>query len=705
MPTPWSPALRRAVRRPAAFPRADLAGPIAPPNTPRTPTAYRPDIDGLRAFAVLAVVVFHAFPTLLPGGFVGVDVFFVISGYLIAGIILAQLRSGSFRLATFYANRVRRIFPALLAMLLACAVAGWFVLLPQEYSLLGKHIVTGAGFVQNIALQREAGYFDIQSELKPLLHLWSLAIEEQYYLVFPLLMLLTWRAGARLRGLVWALGLLGLLSFALNIHGIRKDLITTFFWPHTRVWELLAGALLAGLEQQATHRRPAAAATNGQPTSPNSPWINTQAWLGLGLMAVSAALFNERLFFPGAWALLPVMGAVLVLRAGPSAWVNRRLLANRPMVAIGLISYPLYLWHWPLLSFAAIVHGGTASPATRAGAVVVAFVLAWLTWRYLERPLRFGARRAAVVPGLAVAMALMALGGYAIRKNDGAENRFPLLASQATFDKWTWGSNPECTARYPELQGIPYCLLGPDQPPQVALIGDSHANQYYPGLLEQGLSVINLGKGSCVPFLDATTHIPLPRPQGEICPPTHLNRTIEFALAQPSVHTIAISGRFQQYHDDESEARITTDLPTHHPQSNPQVFRTTLSATLASLTASGKNIVFILDTPDPLFDPKTCLELPTLRGQAPAKSPCATERTSIDQRHSGYRRTVSDVLRQYPTVKLFDPFQHLCDERWCWATRGAAILYRDTDHLSLEGSRYIASRLAPQLRPTPAQKR
>ncbi|MGP1685156.1 MAG: acyltransferase family protein, partial [Giesbergeria sp.] len=161
---------------------------------------YRPDIDGLRAIAVLAVVVFHAFPSALRGGFVGVDVFFVISGYLISGIIFKQVRTDTFSLATFYANRVRRIFPALLAVLVSCAAAGWFMLLPQEYSLLGKHIAAGAGFVQNIVLQREAGYFDIESDIKPLLHLWSLAIEEQFYMAYPLLMLLAWRAGKRVLG-------------------------------------------------------------------------------------------------------------------------------------------------------------------------------------------------------------------------------------------------------------------------------------------------------------------------------------------------------------------------------------------------------------------------------------------------------------------------------------------------------------------------
>ena len=232
----------------------------------------------------------------------------------------------------------------------------------------------------------------------------------------------------------------------------------------------------------------------------------------------------------------------------------------------------------------------------------------------------------------------------------------------------------------------------------MALIGDSHANQYYPGLVEQGLKVINLGKGSCLAFLDVTTHIPLPRPQGEICPPSHLNRSIEFALAQPSIRHIALSGRFQQYHDAESEAKVFTGPPGHVLSGNPQVFRATLDATLARLTASGKNIVFILDNPDPLFDPKACIAMPPLRSQGAPKEPCATPRDSIEQRHAGYRAVVFDVLKKHPAVQVFDPFTTLCDRSLCWAAQGSTILYRDTDHLSLQGSRHVAAALAPHLR-------
>ena len=204
--------------------------------------AYRPDIDGLRAVAVLSVVAYHLFPTAVRGGFVGVDVFFVISGFLISGIILKSLQRGDFSFAEFYAHRVRRIFPALAVVLAACYAVGWFALLPDEFKLLGKHIAAGAGFLENFVLWKEAGYFDTASELKPLLHLWSLAVEEQFYLAYPLMLWCGWRLGAKPLFLVAALLL---WSFSLNIAGIEKEAVKTFFLPQTRFWELFAGGLLA----------------------------------------------------------------------------------------------------------------------------------------------------------------------------------------------------------------------------------------------------------------------------------------------------------------------------------------------------------------------------------------------------------------------------------------------------------------------------
>src|SRR3954468_8850530 len=359
-----------------------------PAALPGPTHAYRPDVDGLRAVAVLAVLAYHAFQGAMPGGFAGVDVFFVISGFLITGIILEDLKAGRFTVAGFYWRRIRRIFPALILVLAACLLLGWQVLLPDEFRALGKHVAAGAGFVSNIALWREAGYFDAAAELKPLLHLWSLGIEEQYYLLWPLALLLFFR-----RSLLWLILGVACVSFALNVAIVGGHPRAAFFLPVTRFWELLAGALLAYL--------------------PMAKPSHLRSFLGAALVIAGFALLNGERAFPGWWALLPVGGTALLISAGPSAWVNRAILSRRAVVYVGLISYPLYLWHWPLLSYARIVHDGEAPWELRCALLGLSIVLAALTFELVEKPIRRGrlgamARRVAV-PGLAASMCALAV--------------------------------------------------------------------------------------------------------------------------------------------------------------------------------------------------------------------------------------------------------------------------------------------------------
>ncbi len=364
-----------------------------------TNTKYRPDIDGLRAIAVIAVLAFHAFPAWLPGGFIGVDVFFVISGYLISGIILNALQEDRFSFAEFYARRIRRIFPALAVVLAACYGFGWFVLFADDYQQLGRHIAAGVAFVSNIVLWGEAGYFDDAAETKPLQHLWSLGIEEQFYLAWPLLLFLAWR---RRINPLWFTAALLAASFLLNVRNIRVDVVGTFYSPFTRFWELMVGGMLACLPHV------------GAPFSAPFGRANDAATIaGAALIVAAAGLLDGARHFPGLWALLPTIGAFLVIGAGPDAWLNRTLLSRRALVWIGLISYPLYLWHWPLLSFARIVNGETPSPVARLGIVTLSVGLAWLTYELVEKPIRFGTRGRYAVPMLCASMAaLLAIAGF-----------------------------------------------------------------------------------------------------------------------------------------------------------------------------------------------------------------------------------------------------------------------------------------------------
>ena len=373
---------------------------------------YRPDIDGLRALAILPVVGFHAFPAWFPGGFIGVDVFFVISGFLISTIIFKSLDRSDFSFIDFYARRIRRIFPALLVVLVASFVLGRHVLFDSELRMLGRHIAAGAGFVQNFVLWHEAGYFDLASELKPMLHLWSLAVEEQFYLAFPLLMWAAWRLRVNL---LIPVIVIFLASFAANLYGIRHDAVATFFAPQTRFWELMAGAILAWFSRGDT----AGADMRCQAAYPPAVVSSIVSFVGLSLVLLAIFGLDRSVPYPGAWALLPVLGTVLLIFSGPAASVNRFVLSNRFAVFVGRISYPLYLWHWPLLSFQAIVNGGSSNGDQRFLAVLLSFILAWLTFRFVERPVRESNRRRTLVTGNLVlgisAMAVLGLNADILR--------------------------------------------------------------------------------------------------------------------------------------------------------------------------------------------------------------------------------------------------------------------------------------------------
>jgi peptidoglycan/LPS O-acetylase OafA/YrhL len=331
-------------------------------STPMQPGSvrYRADIDGLRAVAVLAVVAYHAFPDLVPGGFVGVDVFFVISGFLITGILLAALENGNLRLREFYARRVRRIFPALSITLAACWGFGWFALFQDEYRQLGRHVAYGAGFLANVAFWREAGYFDNAAETKPLLHLWSLGIEEQFYIVWPLLLMLAWRR----RFVAAGISVLALASFGINVGGIDRDPTAAFYSPASRAWELALGGLVAlvsaGRLDRARRRASWAVGRLDEERAPARASREALAILALGMIGAAAVAVDAASAFPGWWALLPTVGTALVLLGRGDSRTHRRVLANRPMVWIGLISYPLYFANETTIC-------STSGPACRSG--------------------------------------------------------------------------------------------------------------------------------------------------------------------------------------------------------------------------------------------------------------------------------------------------------------------------------------------------
>jgi len=425
--------------------------------------AYRTDIDGLRAVSILLVIGYHA--RLVPGGFIGVDIFFVISGFLITRIILTETGAGTFSSAEFYARRIRRIFPALIVVLAVTWLAGWFVLLPAQFALLGKSSAAGVAFVSNLFQLSQAGYFAPDAADNPLLHLWSLGIEEQFYIFWPPVLLMVF--GSKRRRL-W-IAAIAVASFAVGLLIFFGYKEWSFYSPISRGWELLAGAILANRVFDRAKREPGGFAH----------FDDLRAAIGMAAILGAAIWFNNNSLFPGVDALLPVLGAVLLILS-PNSSINRILLSNRPMVLIGLISYPLYLWHWPLLSYLGIVRNGNANTLEIWAAIIVAFVLAWLTFRFVEIPLR---RQQNAVPRLSFGLITIGVAGILAATASGFGFRFPpeirdiaLIQQQNNA-----GLRDECFSEAAGARLGPNCIEKGDTP-LLFVWGDSTAATLYPGL-------------------------------------------------------------------------------------------------------------------------------------------------------------------------------------------------------------------------------
>jgi len=489
-------------------------------------TQYRPDIDGLRAIAVLSVVIYHAFPKFIRGGFIGVDIFFVISGFLISTIIISSLERGSFSFVVFYSRRIKRIFPALIIVLMASIVLGWFTMLAGEYKQLGKHISGGSGFISNFLFWHESGYFDDAAETKPLLHLWSLGIEEQFYIIWPFILWFVWK---KRFNLLLITIVIALISFALNISKVYVDSVAAFYSPQTRFWELSVGSILAYLtlhkQQISVHLNQINGRFFGSFFNDLASIDNLrsyQALVGVFLILTSLFVVTKASYFPGWWAMLPTIGSFLIISAGMTAWFNRVVLSSRILVWIGLISFPLYLWHWPLLSFAHILETETPSRLVRFDAILLAILLAWLTYTFIEKPIRFGNAPKYKTLSLMFIMACIGLAGYYIYANDGLKFRSkvsstsPLITELSTIQNaWQFFDinnayrvgTCHMASLKDKLQVMQNCI--DKNRPLVFIWGDSYAASLYPGILKlkatnkDAFGIAQFTNGNAPPFFDA----------------------------------------------------------------------------------------------------------------------------------------------------------------------------------------------------------
>lgn len=434
---------------------------------------YRSDIDGLRTVAVMSVVIFHFFPNLVPGGFIGVDVFFVISGYLISSIILKELDNGRFSILSFYKKRILRIFPALFIVLSATYLVGWFTLTQGDYSALGKHIAGGSFFISNLLLWSESGYFDTSSQLKPLLHLWSLGVEEQFYLLWPLILL----AFSKTRKGIVCIGLLVLIiSLTTSILTMHASSGINYYSPFTRAWELMFGALLADLKYK-------------NKFNSNQVTNDILSICGILLITLSLCFINESMPFPGYIALLPVLGATLLIYS--ECGLINRVMSLKPMVYIGLISYPLYLWHWPLYSFSRIIIGDDLPATYKAALIVLCFILATLTYEFVEKWVKRNhslPRLPPILAGLVFGAGLIgiltsSLNGLAFRSINGAFSDYTSITSPYTFFKFSENlRNGVCHSVELNVAEKNGCISHDSN--QLFLWGDSYAASLYTGLYE-----------------------------------------------------------------------------------------------------------------------------------------------------------------------------------------------------------------------------
>lgn len=596
---------------------------------------YRPDIDGLRAVAVLSVIIFHAFPDLIPGGFIGVDVFFVISGYLISRIIFSNLEQDTFSIRDFYTRRILRILPALITVMFASLALAWPYLLAREYQQLSKHVMAGSAFVSNLVLWKEKGYFDIAAEAKPLLHLWSLAIEEQFYIFWPLLLAFAWRKN--LGFLRLTLGI-AILSFATNIHLATSNQNSAFYLPLPRAWELMIGGILAYVE---IHK---ASLLRRQQ--------NLQGLVGFGLILAGLTTINQARQFPGWWALLPTLGTWLLISAGPASAINQRILSARPLVWVGLISYPLYLWHWPLLSILRIEHGTTPPAAFRAAALGVAMLLAWATYIHIEKPLRFGSERKTNARRLLATLLTVALAGFVLfaTKSD--------IITRAKSDGFlAWLRNPDCNGA---LNKFRLCAYGNERSERtVLLIGDSHANHLSRALTEilgNDYRIIEATSPSC--FFGDRKFVPSGGRDHEYC---EQQRERLKSLKDERIYAVVWSQRWHGYGINRAEqVNIGIGNAIQHLGFSPELNIVVGSTADVDIQCIGRNYM--------KSDNKPCQDFPDSR---------KANRDFIEATRNA--RLPVDVTFIYPYLKL-------CPDERCQVILNGRSLYLDEHHLTKEGA-------------------
>jgi len=583
---------------------------------------------------------------------------------LISTIILKGLEQNNFSFTEFYCRRIRRIFPALITVLLSSLGIGWFVLLTDEYLELGWHSVAATGFISNLILWGESGYFDGSADTKILLHLWSLGIEEQFYLVWPILIWASLKLRISSLALIVALFI---TSFALNIHGINSEPVATFYSPQTRFWELSIGAILAYLvllskEYEFCNKR---------------LFENFLSILGIGLIGTSFLLINKSQPYPGFWGLLPTLGAVFLLGAGSRACFNHWILSNRLLVWFGLISFPLYLWHWPVLALSRILESQTPILEIRVAAIFISIMLAWITYYFVERPLRFGAHNRANIIGLIAILVLTSSFGLFIWNGKGLKFRDPAQQLIFTSQKNEQLFQEGCTLNFKNIPKT-HCAEINTGKDMILIVGDSHVRHWFEVLKEKitknGLDVVALSKGGCPFLLNAAV------PNVPDCIETNAEVFRYIENNQNRIKAILLAGQYETY------------LPEGYlkdSQGNNLIFSSALQNTIKKL--GNHKIIFLDQIPPIPFEPKKCINRPYKISTNNFE--CRTKKSEAVAELSLYKSQRDLGISTSKNVSIFNADDALCDKDYCNAMDANLLLYYDKTHLNPNGVKFVKNKI------------
>jgi len=610
------------------------------------PRNYRSDIDGIRGIAVLAVLLFHFFPEVFPGGFIGVDMFFVISGYLITSAILKEEKDkGIFSI--FYTRRILRIFPALIVVLVFCFIVGWNTLFKDEFETLGRHIFGGVFFSSNFILWKETGYFDTQSELKPLLHLWSLSVEEQFYILWPLLLFLIRKKSSWIKKLMLITILL--TSLSLNIFYSPRLPDTTFYFPVTRAWELCLGAFVPIFG----HFKAASKVSAG--------FFHL---IGLMLICFGFFFINDKTIYPSYWALFPTLGTFFLIISEQESFINKRLLSFKLLVYIGLISYPLYLWHWPFLSFSKIIYAKDLNSAYKIVLFFITFILAGITYVFIERPLRFGKnplKKATILAGASICLGLSCVAviyGYLKPYNN----------VDSLVNDWDHPGKGKAIS----FRGRVFYLYKSNLPSEVLFLGDSNIEQYAPRI--EQLIQTNPKELSTAIFATSGGCPPVPIPQyknhiHEVCI-NFAQDVMEYVSLNPRIEKIIIGASWATYFNGAYD-------------NYPFVEKNLEEMVIFYKNVLHKEVILVLNIPtDRLFHPiyNTQRKNAFLGGIGPNLKKQGL-RKNILERQEECRKMLIRVA-QKTGVEYIDPFDYLCDKRYCSSTgKNQKQMYKDYNHM------------------------